>query len=269
MSFYDAHNHLHDTRLAPFLDSILQRLDQLPLRGAVVNGTCQADWPQVAALAARHPWIVPSFGLHPWHVHTRSGDWLSQLVGHLDSHPRAAVGEIGLDRWIQPHHLPTQAEVFLAQLLIAAERDLPVSIHCLKAWGALQDILRTSPLPKRGFLLHAYGGPIEMLAPLVDLGAYFSFSPYFLHARKSAQRVVFAAIPAERLLIETDAPDMAPPEALNRFPLTALDDPGTPLNDPSNLLAAYEGLADIRTLSLPNLQDLVQSNYRHFFLDRN
>jgi len=59
-----------------------------------------------------------------------------------------------------------QEEVFAAQLRLAAERDLPASIHCLKTWGRLQELLRDGPLPKRGFLLHSYGGSVEMVEPL-------------------------------------------------------------------------------------------------------
>jgi TatD DNase family protein len=75
----------------------------------------------------------------------------------------------------------------------------------------------------------------------VRRGAYFSFSPYFLHERKAAQREAFAAIPLNRLLVETDAPDLRPPDGANPRPLIGSD--GNPANHPANIDVSYRGLA--------------------------
>ena len=259
----DAHNHLHDPRLAPHLPAILAELARLGVTRAVVNGTREDDWPAVAALAREQPWIIPSFGLHPWHIATRSPDWLAHLREHLDAHPGAAIGEIGLDRWIAGHDPEAQREVFTAQLALATERNLPVTIHCLRAWGPLWDILRTHPLPARGFLLHAYGGPAEMVRGFVKRGAYFSFNAYFLHDRKAAQRAVFQHLPIERLLVETDAPDLRPPDDQNPNPLLAPD--GTPINHPANLALAYTALANLRDIPVAELTDQVAHNFARLF----
>ena len=259
----DAHNHLHDPRLAPHLPAILAELARLGVTRAVVNGTREDDWPAVAALAREQPWIIPSFGLHPWHIATRSPDWLAHLREHLDAHPGAAIGEIGLDRWIAGHDPEAQREVFTAQLTLAAGRNLPVTIHCLRAWGPLWDILRTHPLPARGFLLHAYGGPAEMVRGFVKRGAYFSFNAYFLHDRKAAQRAVFQHLPIERLLVETDAPDLRPPDDQNPNPLLAPD--GTPINHPANLALAYTALANLRDIPAAELTDQVAHNFARLF----
>ena len=261
---YDSHNHLHDARLAPYLPSILDDLRSLDLGGAVVNGTREDDWSAVAALAAQHSWIIPSFGLHPWHVSTRSPRWLDTLRKQLETHPQAGVGEIGLDRWIEGHDLDDQREVFSAQLSLAAEQTRPATIHCIQAWGALWEIIRTHPLPARGFLLHAYGGPAEMVAGFVERGAYFSFSPYFLHERKSAQRDTFRQLPPERLLVETDAPDLRPPDERNPHPLT--DSAGQHINHPANLAVSYAGLAEVRGLEPVALEALVAENFARLFL---
>lgn len=259
----DAHNHLHDLRLAPHLPAILAELARLGITRAVVNGTREDDWPAVAALARAQPWIIPSFGLHPWHVATRSPDWLAHLREHLDAHPGAAIGEIGLDRWIAGHDPEAQRKVFTAQLTLAAERNLPVTIHCLRAWGPLWDILRTHPLPARGFLIHAYGGPAEMVRGFVKRGAYFSFNAYFLHDRKAAQRAVFQHLPTDRLLVETDAPDLRPPDDQNPHPLQAPD--GTPINHPANLALAYTTLANLRDSRAAELTDQVARNFARLF----
>jgi TatD DNase family protein len=126
----------------------------------VVNGSCEEDWPLVADLARRHPdLIIPSFGYHPWYVHQRTTDWQSHLIRYLDEMPNAVIGEIGLDRWKEGLNLPEQEEVFVWQWRLAAERNLPASIHCLQAWGRLHDLLRAEPRLRCGFVLHSYGGP--------------------------------------------------------------------------------------------------------------
>ena len=259
----DAHNHLHDARLLPWRSEILAELSALGVRCAVVNGTREADWPEVAALAAQTPGVLPSFGLHPWYVNERDPAWRETLLRFLDSHPSAGVGEIGLDRWIEGHDPIAQTECFRAQLSIAAERNLPATIHCIRAWGALWDIIRDVAVPACGFLLHAYGGPAEMVRGFLDRGAYFSFSPSFLHERKSAQREIFATLPAERILVETDAPDLAPPPEQN--PRLLAGENGKALNHPANLVLAYDTLAKIRGVTREELAAVVEKNFARLF----
>jgi len=263
MEICDAHNHLHDVRLLPHRAGILAELSRLNVTRSVVNGTREGDWEAVAALAAAEPFVLPSFGLHPWHVADRTPGWMEALRAQLAAHPGAGIGEIGLDRWVQGHDLELQKEVFLAQLAIAASENRPATIHCLKAWGALRDAMEHHPVPACGFLLHAYGGPMEMVKGFAQRGAFFSFNPYFLHDRKSERREVFREIPPDRLLIETDAPDMLPPDALNRHPLS--DEVGAPINHPANIALAYESLAKIRGIEVGELAHLVEENFNRLF----
>jgi TatD DNase family protein len=304
---YDAHNHLQDERLAPYREAILAALQRESVGGMVVNGSCEADWPEVLALArlfrsgvaacgsghipsetksaptdvggnarsadraeqepsgpARcYPRLIPSFGYHPWYVMERSPDWQAALLRHLDAVP-SAVGEVGLDRWVKDYDLEQQQEVFVWQLRLAAERSLPVSIHCLQAWGPLLDTLRAEPRPSCGFLLHSYGGAPELVAPLAELGAYFSLPGYFAHERKTRQREAFRQVPRERLLIETDAPDqLLPPERV-QYPLT---DPtsGKAINHPANLGAVYRFAAELRDEPLEALARKVEENFQRLF----
>ena len=261
--FYDAHNHLQDARLADWRAQGLTTLAaDLPLAEAVVNGCTEADWPGVAALAQAHAWVRPSFGLHPWYVGARGAGWLATLEHWLHTFPQAAVGEIGLDRWVENHDVPTQVACFHAQLALAVRLERPATIHCLRAWGLLEESLRSQPLPARGFLLHSYNGPVEMVPGLVKKGAYFSLSPAFGQARKAAQRATFQAVPLDRLLAETDAPDMPPPPELNEHllgPATA------PLNHPANLRVSYALLAEIRGMPLAELTGHIEANHRRLF----
>jgi Mg-dependent DNase len=278
---HDAHNHLQDEALAPHLARIA---DAWPAtagaRGAmVVNGTHPDDWPRVAELAAAHAFVRPAYGIHPWNAGApRPDDWLARLAALLDTDPRASVGEIGLDRWILDAARPDdprlaglrrapieeQIEGFLPQLALAAERDRAATIHCLRAFDELMPLLRTHPLPARGFLLHAFGGPPALVDELVALGAYFSFNPAFLDPRKARQQETFKHIPAERLLCETDAPAMIPPQTWRTHKLPPARD-GSPVNHPGNIEAAYAGLAAIRGEDASTLAARVAENFTRLF----
>jgi TatD DNase family protein len=275
---YDAHNHLQDDWLKPHLDQIAADLISAGVGGAVVNGTCETDWPVVTALAARFSWVRPSFGVHPWDAGNASPGWRDSLRRTLDAQPQAAVGEIGLDRWILDRARPDdprlaglrrapldeQEEIFTWQLRLAAERNLPVSIHCLDAWGSLLDVLRRTPRPARGFLLHAYGGSAELAREFAALGAYFSFNGSFLAERQAARRAVFATLPRDRLLIETDAPAMPLPTAVASHMLPPLSD-GTRLNHPANIVAVHTGLAYFLAVAPDTLAAELAANFRRWF----
>ncbi|HYR57604.1 MAG TPA: TatD family hydrolase, partial [Chthoniobacteraceae bacterium] len=181
----------------------------------------------------------------------------------LDAHPRAGIGEIGLDRWIKGHDIADQIEVFTAQLAIAAAENRPVTIHCIQAWGTLREIIESHPLPARGFLLHSFGGPREFISAFADRGGYFSFSPYFLHARKAVKRENFRHVARDRLLIETDAPDMAPPDERNPHPLRDGED--RPLNHPANISLARDALAEVIESDACEIERRVGSNFSRIF----
>ena len=262
MKFYDAHNHLQDDRFAGRQGELLEACAEVGVARMVVNGACESDWPQVLKLARENKMVLPSFGYHPWYLAERTPDWLANLKRSLDAAP-SAVGEIGLDRWKPDLPYAGQEEAFLAQLNLAAERNLPVSIHCLQAWGRLLELLQQNPRPARGLVLHSFGGPAEMIPAFAKLGVYFSFPGYFLNERKLKQREAFRKIPADRLLIETDAPDQHLPPGKILQALAGAD--GQPLNHPANLPAVYAGLADFLGEKTESLVARVEENFLRIF----
>ena len=262
MNLYDAHNHLQDDRFAGRQSELLAACENSSVARMVVNGACESDWPQVFALARENKIVLPGFGYHPWYLGERTPDWLAKLENFLDAIP-SAVGEIGLDRWKPGLSYDGQEEIFLAQLRLAAERNLPVSIHCLQAWGRMLELLQKNPRPECGFVLHSFGGPVEMIPAFAKLSAYFSFPGYFLHKRKLKQRETFRHVPAARLLIETDAPDQSLPTEKILHPLTATD--GSPLNHPANLPAVYSGLAEFLGEKVESLASRVEENFLRVF----
>jgi TatD DNase family protein len=275
---YDAHQHFHFDPLTPHRAAIVADLAHVGLKRAVVNATNEEEWPVVEALAREYCWVAPSYGIHPWDCGNRSPAWLTALRSRISQEPHAAIGEIGLDRWIidgikpddpriaglRVASLPEQSDVFSAQLALATEFNRAASIHCVQAWGKLLELLKATALPTRGFLLHGYAGPAEMIKSFTDLGAYYSFNIELLEPRRAERLNNFHHIPANRLLVETDAPTKPPAPESNRFPLPAAPD-GSAVNHPANIAVAYAALADLRGVPLETLAAQVERNFRQLF----
>jgi TatD DNase family protein len=264
MKLYDAHAHLVAPELLKHWKQVKADLDHIGLQKVVVNGTSPADWPAILEFARSEPCIIPAVGLHPWKVNHAEQNWQTDLLRALDS-GASVIGEIGLDQWVKGYDLQRQQNAFCWQLAQAHERNLPASIHCLKAIGPLMDILRNYPLPRRGIHLHAYSGPVALIPELVQLGTYFSFNAGQLKGANAYVLERIRAVPDERLLIETDAPNMLPPVELRTFQLPALA-AGRAITHPATLLAGYTALATIRSLSTENLSQLISKNFNTFFL---
>jgi TatD DNase family protein len=241
MPLFDAHFHPQHPRLRGLWPDLQADLAAIGWAGGVANGTGPADWPQVAALAAADPRLQPAYGLHPWSVGTAPADWRDQLRRMLDG-GACCVGEIGLDGVVNDADLAAQEAAFAWQWEEAHARGLPVAIHCVRAWEPLLQLLRALPPLPRGFLLHAYGGGPERVPELTRLGARFSFSARLAHPRAQRAQLAARAVPIDRLLVETDAPDMPPPAAVSAFSLEAADGSG-PCNHPANLAAGYTEVA--------------------------
>ncbi len=193
-SFFDAHNHFQE-----FPDPAAAAAGMGP---AVCCSTGPGDWEAVRKLSETAPGVVPFYGLHPWLVPEAGGDWLAPL-GQLLRETRSGVGECGLDALKGP---PTaeQDGAFRRQLELAVLLDRPVSIHCVRAWGPLLEILRGSR-PVR-FLVHSYSGPAAVTRELASLGGYFSFGHVISDEKRVKARAALAEVPRDRLLFESEAP---------------------------------------------------------------
>ena len=254
----DSHNHLQDPRLGD-PGPLIAAMKQAGVARCVVNATREADWQAVEKLADAEPgFVVPAFGIHPWHAHTAEAGWQDRLVSLLEKHPQASIGECGLDQWITSPPLEIQRPVFIDHLRLARRLGRPLTIHCLKAWGALFDAFAKAPPPSR-FLMHSFSGSIETARRLIPLGAYFSFSGHFLHPRKSAVLDVFRELPPGRILLETDAPDMLPPPEIITRPLPENH------NHPANLPAIGHALAAALGMPPETLAELTRRNARRCF----
>jgi len=263
MELFDAHNHFQEERLDAWREGLMGVLPGMGVREMMVNGMSEGDWGKVAALAKRVEWVRPSFGLHPWWVKGRSEAWREVLEGWVRALPGAGVGEAGLDRWIEEPDVEAQVECFKWQVALAVREGRALSVHCVRAFGLLDEVLREVVRPERGFLIHSYGGPEEMVAGFARMGAYFSVSPHFALERKRGQLEVFGRVPLDRLLIETDAPDLWPPPEVNPNRLQLAD--GREVHSPANLRFSYELVAGLRGMPVEDLAAVVGENYRRLF----
>jgi len=231
---YDAHCHLPESAAGKFT---------LSNRISVLNGTEPTDWPSVLEQAKQDPRLIAAIGLHPWKVNAAPENWQTLFEQSLQEGTRA-IGEIGLDKWIEDHDMERQQSAFCWQVTQAAKRNLPVSIHCVQAAGNLIESLRTITLPQRGLHLHAFTGSSETIHQLLDLGSYFSFNQKQLDRASEKFRAVIQSIPQDKLLIETDQP----------------------LNQADSLENAYRTLSEILQLDFERLTEIIESNFNRFFI---
>lgn len=257
MNLFDAHCHLQDDRLFPHLIEAMKRADQAGVSNLMCCGSSEEDWPLLPDIARRFPAAHLSFGLHPWYVADRTPGWLEILTTTLQAIP-SAVGEIGLDHALDKSTFADQEAVFLAQIHLANELQRPVSIHCRRAWGRLMELLDEKGWPAFGFMLHSYSGSADLVPPLVRRGAFFSFSGAITFTDNRRGREAVVVVPDDRLLIETDAPDLAPD--LPRDAQALHDTAGKLINEPAHLVYVARTVAALRGMDEESVADLTSGN---------
>ncbi|KZV44495.1 hypothetical protein F511_38148 [Dorcoceras hygrometricum] len=212
IKLFDSHCHLQDSRILNSSSKLIKEALDTGVVHFAVNGVSEKDWHLVKEMNDSYPCVIPNFGLHPWFIRERTPTWLATLKEYLATTPSAAVGEIGLDKGSIGKQIDfaDQADVFRQQLQLAQELKRPASVHCVRAFGDLLHILKsTGPFPA-GLVLHSYLGSAEMVPELSELGAYFSFSGFIMSMKESKARKMLKSIPHEKILLETDAPDARP-----------------------------------------------------------
>ncbi|KAL8119652.1 uncharacterized protein LOC141724389 [Apium graveolens] len=212
LKLFDSHCHLQDHRISNVVPKLIRTTLDNSVVYFAVNGTSEKDWPVVKEMSDSYPCILPSFGIHPLWVAERNPNWFSTLKDFFEANPCAAVGEIGLDKGTRGKKVDfaDQIEIFQQQLQLAKGLNRPASVHCVRAFGDLLPVMKSlGPFPA-GVILHSYLGSAEMVPEFAKLGAYFSFSGYLMFLKESKAKKMLKSVPADRILLETDAPDGLP-----------------------------------------------------------
>ncbi|KDD75449.1 TatD related Dnase, partial [Helicosporidium sp. ATCC 50920] len=175
-----------------------------------VKGCRPSDWPSVMSLCAQHAQLVPSFGVHPWDVEDLADSWLEDLKSAIESTPGAMLGECGLDRCTRGKQVDweTQKSAFRRQLGLAKELGKTVSIHCVRAPAELESALAEAGLT-HPIILHSWVGSADSTAALLKRfpSVLISLSGHLFQKPPAKAMDMVSVVPADRLLVESDAPD--------------------------------------------------------------
>lgn len=251
---FDSHCHLDDPRLLPRLGTLIPDAEAAGIAAFLVPGLTPQGWPGIQELSRRFPQVVPAYGVHPMHAHLLSPSALSDLRSL--SHSAAAIGEIGLDYLLAAPSREVQQEAFRAQLALAVEAGLPVLIHCRKAFEDLLRIMQEVDIERCGGVMHAFSGSVETARACLRLGLHISLAGSVTYSNARRPVEVAAEVPLERLLLETDAPDLAPEPHRGE------------VNVPAYLLATARRVAEIKGIALDDIARQTGANaIRLFKLD--
>ena len=249
---FDTHAHYDDERFDGDREALLASMPEKNV-GLIVNPGCNIPSSRVAVeLARKFDFVYAAVGIHPENCADFEPEQIEKLR-ELAKEPKVvAIGEIGLDYyWAENPPKDLQQKVLRRQLLLAQELSLPVIIHDRDAHGDTMAIVREFPQVRGVF--HCFAGSTEMARELIGMGWMLSFNgaATFKNARKAPE--VIAAVPLEKLMIETDAPYLTPvPHRGQR-------------NDSSYVRFVAEKIAEIKGLSPEEVERVTWENGRRFF----
>jgi len=241
----DSHCHLQHPLFNSVLPGVMARAKGAGLTRFVCCATSELDWEAVLRLAKQEMGVVPMLGQHPWYLGRATPGWEARLFGLLHNVP-AGIGECGLDFAKQGADRTAQLEALEPQWRIAVTLGRPMSLHCRKAFDALFDFSKRLGTPRCGAVIHAFSGSAEQAAEAVQRGFYLSFACSLMNPKNKRVRKAFMAAPLERLLLETDSPDI---------PST----PGT-VNEPANLAELLKCAAELRGEDMDEFARQIERN---------
>ncbi|GAA0907920.1 TatD family hydrolase [Rothia nasimurium] len=201
----DTHAHLDDSSFADDGDAMFQRARDAGVRRWIVPAIDRGNWAAVEHLFRTREGVYPAYGLHPLFLQGHRDEHLDELPAWLDSKGAVAVGEIGLDFYVEGLDPQRQRELFEKQLHIAKEHDLPVIVHARRAFEeTIHTLRRIGGL--RG-VIHSFSGSEEQARQLFGMGFHIGIGGPVTYDRANRIHRVVSSMPLEWLLLETDAPD--------------------------------------------------------------
>lgn len=208
----DTHCHVERARFPEGPDAVLERARAAGVGGFVVVGVAETaqSAEDAVALAERHPDVVAAVGVHP-HDAAAVDDAAWDVISRLASRPRvAAVGEMGLDYHYDHSPRDVQRAVFRRSVALARTINKPIVVHTREAAVDTLAVLRDEGARDVGGVIHCFSEDLAFAREALDLGFYLSFSGIVTFKTAQAIQEVAAKAPLERVLVETDAPYLAP-----------------------------------------------------------
>ena len=213
MELIDTHTHLDFPDFDTDRREVLAHSRELGVRRMVVLGVYQQSWQRLWDLVQADAGLFAAFGLHPVYLDghrpadlTELGDWLTRLHGNRQL---CAVGEIGLDYFLEDLDRERQQRLFEAQLKLAVDFQLPALLHVRRSHAAVIATLKRIRLP-RGGIIHAFAGSREEAHEYIKLGFKLGLGGAATWPQALRMHKVLAQLPLDAVVLETDAPDMAP-----------------------------------------------------------
>lgn len=249
--FIDTHCHLDLPPLSAELPLILQRAAASGVSGFICPGVAPAGWQGVATMAANNPAIHPAFGIHPLQVDKDSCLFLEQLATYLAE--AVAVGEIGLDYCNGSAERSLQQQLFRKQLQLASVFSLPVIIHCRYAFADTLRIFSEESKGMLGGVMHAFSGSAESACEAIRLGLLIGVAGSVTWEGAVKPVKMIRTVPLEKIVLETDAPDLSPQKHRGR------------LNEPAFIMEIASKIAEIKGVSVEEVARITSINAQRLF----
>ncbi len=244
----DTHCHLDDHAFDTDRAAVVAAAQAAGVGRIVVPAVLASRFADVAATVAEYPICLPAYGLHPIYADRHQSADLLQLEQRLSTGNAVAVGEIGLDGFDRRVGMDIQRHWFDAQLAIAETTGLPVLLHARHAVDGVIATLRRHKV--KGGIVHAFNGSIQQAQQLMDLGFYFGFGGAFTWPRATRLQHLALNLPLERIVLETDAPDMSPVWARGER------------NQPAHVARVAAALAAVRNIAVADVESACLVNTR-------
>lgn len=253
MRLFDSHAHVTSRKFDGDRDAVIARAREAGVIALVEVGCDVEESERAVALACAHPWIWASVGVHPHDAKTWSAEAERRLRA-LAKDPRVrALGETGLDFHYDLSPRDRQREAFAAQLALAQELDLPAVLHVREAHDEALSTLRAHRGPRLRGVAHCFSSGKEHALAYVELGFAISVGGLVTFKNAPEVREAAAAVPLEKLLLETDCPYMAPvPHRGKRC-------------EPAMVAATCEAIARLRGLTPDELAEATTANAARLF----
>ena len=250
----DSHCHLDFPDFDSELPEVLSRAKEAGIGRFVTICTRIRKFDQILAIAEKHEAVFCSVGTHPHNAHEETGFSSAEIVS-LTKHPKVvAVGEAGLDYYYQKDHAAAQAQGLKTHISAARETKLPLVIHSRDADQDMANILtEESGKGAFPFVLHCFSSGRDLALSGIKLGGYVSFSGILTFKNSVALREIAAEMPLDRLLVETDAPYLAPQPYRGKR------------NEPSYVVETAKVLAEVKGLSEQDIWKITTDNFFRLF----